>query len=146
LLNQLSITPTEAASHGLQVNRDGRRRTAFDLLAFPGIDLARLTAIWPMLANLPPKIGAQLEVDARYRSYVDRQAEDVAALRRDEAMPIPGDFDYGSIVSLSGEIRQKLERQRPLTLAQAGRIEGMTPAALLVLLAHLKSAAKRRTA
>ncbi|MEQ1717433.1 MAG: tRNA uridine-5-carboxymethylaminomethyl(34) synthesis enzyme MnmG, partial [Hyphomicrobium sp.] len=146
LLNQLNITPTEADKHGLQINHDGRRRTAFELLAFPGVDLARLAVIWPALAQFPPRIAAQLEVDARYRSYVDRQAEDVAALRRDEATPIPAGFDYGTLPSLSGELRQKLERQRPSSLAHASRIEGMTPAALLVLLAHLKSAAKRRTA
>lgn len=146
LLNQLNITPREADRAGLKVNQDGRRRTAFELLAFPGVDLARLTAIWPQLADLAPRLGAQLEVDARYRSYVDRQDEDVAALRRDEEARIPADFDYGALPSLSGEVRQKLVRHRPETIAQASRIEGMTPAALLVLLAHLKSGAKRRSA
>lgn len=86
-----------------------------------------------------------MEVDARYRAYVDRQEEDVAALRRDEAMAIPADFDFSALPSLSGEIRQKLAKFRPATIAQAGRIEGMTPAALLVLLAHLK-AGKRKSA
>ncbi|MBL8882056.1 MAG: tRNA uridine-5-carboxymethylaminomethyl(34) synthesis enzyme MnmG [Hyphomicrobium sp.] len=146
LLNQLSVTPREADRAGLKVNQDGRRRTAFELLAFPGVDLARLAAIWPQLADLAPRVGAQLEVDARYRSYVDRQDEDVAALRRDEKIGIPADFDYGALPSLSGEVRQKLVRHRPETIAQASRIEGMTPAALLVLLAHLKSGAKRRSA
>lgn len=146
LLSQLSLTPREAEKAGLQVNQDGRRRTATELLAFPGIDIARLASIWPELAGLAPKAAAQLEVDARYRSYVDRQEEDVAALRRDEMTTIPPEFDYASLASLSGEVRQKLERYRPATIAQAGRIEGMTPAALLVLLAHLKGAAKRRTA
>lgn len=145
LLNQLNLTPREAEKVGLQVNQDGRRRTAFELLSFPSVDMARLAAIWPELGSLPPKIAAQLEVDARYRSYVDRQEEDVAALRRDEATPIPGDFDFSGLPSLSGEIRQKLTKFRPATIAQAGRIEGMTPAALLVLLAHLRTA-KRRSA
>ncbi|MEZ5898733.1 MAG: tRNA uridine-5-carboxymethylaminomethyl(34) synthesis enzyme MnmG [Hyphomicrobiaceae bacterium] len=145
LLNQLNMTPKEAERTGLQVNQDGRRRSAFELLAFPGVDLARLTVVWPQLAELPPRIGAQLEVDARYRSYVDRQEEDVAALRRDEQVRIPADFDYAGL-SLSGEVRQKLARHRPETIAQASRIEGMTPAALLVLLAHLKAGSKRRSA
>jgi len=146
LLNQLNLTPTEAGKAGLEVNRDGRRRSAFDLLALPGVDLARLKAIWPQLDALPSAATAQLEVDARYRSYVDRQEEDVAALRRDEAIAIPADFDYGRLPSLSGEVRQKLGRHRPATLAQAARIEGMTPAALLVLLARLKADARARSA
>ena len=146
LLNQLNLTPKEAERAGLHVNQDGRRRSAFELLAFPGVDLARLASIWPELGALPTAIGAQLEVDARYRSYVERQEEDVSALRRDEATAIPADFDYGAVSSLSGEVRQKLERLRPASLAQAARIEGMTPAALLMVLAHLKSAAKRRSA
>jgi tRNA uridine 5-carboxymethylaminomethyl modification enzyme len=144
LLNQLNLTPREAEKAGLQVNQDGRRRTAFELLSFPGVDMARLSAIWPELGAFAPKIATQLEVDARYRSYVDRQEDDVAALRRDEATAIPADFDFSALPSLSGEVRQKLAKHRPATIAQAGRIEGMTPAALLVLLAHLKTAAKRR--
>ena len=146
LLNQLNTTPNEAARCGIEINRDGRRRTAFELLAFPGVDMGRLAAIWPEVAALAPAIAAQLETDARYRSYVDRQEEDVAALRRDEAAAIPADFDYSAISSLSGELRQKLERHRPSSVAQAGRIEGMTPAALLLVLAHLKASGRRRTA
>ena len=146
LLNQLSLTPTEAARHGLQVNRDGRRRSAFELLAFPGIDLARLTGIWPELARLAPPIGAQLEVDARYRSYLERQEEDVAALKRDEAVAIPPDFDFGAVASLSGEVRQRLAAAEPSTIAQAARLEGITPAAVLTLLAYLKAAGGARKA
>ncbi|HMN38249.1 MAG TPA: tRNA uridine-5-carboxymethylaminomethyl(34) synthesis enzyme MnmG [Hyphomicrobium sp.] len=146
LLNQLNLTPREAMRAGLQVNQDGRRRSAFELLAFPGVDLARLAAIWPELGTLASGIGNQLEVDARYRSYIDRQEEDVAALRRDEQTRIPPEFDFDALPSLSGEVRQKLRRLRPGTVAQASRIEGMTPAALLILLAHLKAAPKRRSA
>ena len=143
-LNQLSITPSEGAKHGLSLNLDGRRRTAFDLLAFPDINLARLTAIWPELAALPASAARQLEVDARYAAYVRRQDEDVLALRRDEAIAIPADFDYGALPSLSSELRIKLARQRPSTIAQAARLEGMTPAAILTLLGHLKAAAGSR--
>ena len=140
LLNQLSLTPTEAARHGLTVNRDGRRRTAFDLLAFPEISLDRLKSVWPEIGNIQPRIADQLEVEARYAAYLRRQDEDVDQLKRDEAVRIPDDFDYAAIPSLSAEIRQKLARHRPSTIAQAGRIEGMTPAALLTLLARLKAA------
>ena len=146
LLHQLNLTPREAQKAGLQVNQDGRRRTAYELLSFPGVDLHRLAAVWPQLNDLEPRIREQLEVDARYQSYVDRQEEDVAALRRDEGTAIPGDFDFASLAGLSGEVRQKLIRFRPASIAHASRIEGMTPAALLILLAHLKASSKRRSA
>ena len=144
LLERLSLTPTEAGRHGLDINRDGRRRNAFELLAYPGVDLARIDAIWPELAALEPKIAAQLEIDARYASYVKRQDEDVATLRRDEAVAIPLEFDFATIPGLSNEVRHKLTKHRPATVAQAARIDGMTPAALLILLARLKKAAPRR--
>ncbi|HPG88036.1 MAG TPA: tRNA uridine-5-carboxymethylaminomethyl(34) synthesis enzyme MnmG [Hyphomicrobium sp.] len=144
LLNQFSITPTEGAKHGLNLNLDGRRRTAFDLLAFPDIDLARLSTIWPDLGALPNQVVRQLEVDARYAAYVRRQEDDVLALRRDEAIAIPADFDYGALPSLSTELRIKLARQRPSTIAQAARLEGMTPAAVLTLLGHIKAASGSR--
>jgi tRNA uridine 5-carboxymethylaminomethyl modification enzyme len=144
LLDSLSLSPNQAATHGLEINRDGRRRTAFELLAYPGIDLARLGAIWPEIGGLNAPIARQLEVDARYASYVERQAEDVAVLQREEARHIPADMDFGDISGLSNEIVQKLERHRPATLAHAGRIDGMTPSALLLLLAHIRKSTKRR--
>jgi tRNA uridine 5-carboxymethylaminomethyl modification enzyme len=144
LLNQLKLTPTEAARHGLMINRDGRRRSAFELLAFPDMTLARLSAIWPEVAGLAPPVAAQLEVDARYAAYVVRQDEDVAALRRDEATAIPGDFDYAALPGLSAELRLKLTSARPASIAQASRIEGMTPAALLLILAHAKASGASR--
>jgi tRNA uridine 5-carboxymethylaminomethyl modification enzyme len=140
LLNRLAMTPTEAARHGLAINRDGRRRTAFDLLAFPEISLDRLKAVWPEIGKIDRAVAAQLEVDGRYAAYLRRQDEDVAQLKRDEAVRIPDDFDYAALPGLSAEIRQKLARHRPATIAQAGRLEGMTPAALLTLLARLKAA------
>jgi len=146
LLRSLSLTPTEAARHGIEVNKDGRRRSAFDLLALPEIDLPRLAAIWPQIGGIAPAIAAQVAVDARYASYVIRQELDVAALRKDEALRIPAAFDFAAIPGLSTEVRQKLERQRPATLAQAGRIDGITPAALLLLLAHLKRQPARKSA
>jgi tRNA uridine 5-carboxymethylaminomethyl modification enzyme len=146
LLRSLALTPTEAARHGIEVNKDGRRRSAFDLLALPEVDLPRLAAIWPQIGSIAPAIAAQVAVDARYASYVTRQELDVAALRKDEALHIPAAFDFAALSGLSTEVRQKLERHRPATLAQASRIDGMTPAALLLLLAHLKKQPARKSA
>jgi len=146
LLSELSLTPNEAGRHGLSVNRDGRRRSAFDLLALPGVDLDRLAAIWPQLGELAPAIAGQVAVDARYAAYVRRQDQDVAALRKDEDLRIPAEFDFTGLPGLSTEVRQKLARHRPATLAQASRIDGMTPAALLLLLAHLRALASPKSA
>jgi tRNA uridine 5-carboxymethylaminomethyl modification enzyme len=146
LLEKLTITPNEAARHGLDINKDGRRRTAFELLAYPDIALARLQSIWPEIGAIDRKIAAQLEVDACYASYVERQEADVLAFRKEEGVRIPADFDYATVASLSAEVRQKLECLRPATLAQASRMEGMTPAALMLLLAHLRKAPGRKSA
>ena len=145
LLASLSLTPREAGRHGIELNQDGRRRSAFDLLALPGINFGKLAGIWPQLASLDLHIAGQVAVDARYASYVRRQDLDVEALRRDEALSIPVEFDYSALSGLSTEARQKLERNRPSTLAQASRVDGVTPAALLLLLAHLK-APRRKSA
>jgi tRNA uridine 5-carboxymethylaminomethyl modification enzyme len=143
-LQALSLTPTEAARCGLEVNRDGRRRSAFELLAYPGMTLARLAGLWPTLGTLPGWAAAQLEVDARYAAYVDQQDADVTVLRKEEAIRLPLDLDYAGIAGLSSEVRQRLDRARPTTLAQAGRLEGITPAALMLLLAHVKKLPARR--
>jgi tRNA uridine 5-carboxymethylaminomethyl modification enzyme len=146
MLRHLALTPSEAGRHGLDVNRDGRRRSAFDLLALPGVNIARVAGIWPQIGTLSPAIAQQLAIDARYAAYVERQELDVAALRKDEALSIPAGFDFGELPGLSTEVRQKLEKHRPSTLAQAGRIDGITPAALLILLAQLKAAPARKSA
>jgi tRNA uridine 5-carboxymethylaminomethyl modification enzyme len=146
LLEGLSLTPNEAARHGLEVNRDGKRRTAFELLSHAAFGLDRLAAVWPQIGLLARPIAEQLAVDARYAPYVERQAEDVTGLRRDEAVAIPTGFAFRGLPGLSTELQQKLERQRPATLAQAGRIDGMTPAALLLLLAHVRKAPRQRSA
>jgi tRNA uridine 5-carboxymethylaminomethyl modification enzyme len=143
-LERLALTPSQAAQQlGLEINRDGRRRSAFELLAYPGVDLARVRVIWPEISALPAAIAAQLEVDARYAAYVRRQEADVAALRREESVAIPLELDFAEIAGLSTEVRQKLGRHRPVTLAQAAAIDGMTPAALFLVRAHVK---KRRGA
>jgi tRNA uridine 5-carboxymethylaminomethyl modification enzyme len=132
-LENLTLTPNEAARRGLALNQDGRRRSAFELLAYPEFGFDRLAAIWPDLAGIEPQIAAQIGVDARYRAYVERQEADVAALKRDEDTPLDPSMDFQAVSGLSAELRQKLAHHRPVTLAQAARIDGMTPAALLLL-------------
>jgi tRNA uridine 5-carboxymethylaminomethyl modification enzyme len=132
------VSPSEADKYGLSLKKDGHRRTAFELLSYPTIGLADVARIWPRFGDLPPKIAEQLEIDAKYDVYLSRQAADVAAYRRDEAFELPSDLDYAAITGLSNEARQKLEAHRPRTIGQAGRIDGMTPAAVTLLAAHLR--------
>jgi tRNA uridine 5-carboxymethylaminomethyl modification enzyme len=132
-LKSVSLTPNEAARHGISLNQDGRRRTAFELLSYPEISFGRLAAIWPELGGIGDAVAAQVAVDARYAAYVERQEADVEALKRDEATPLDPETDYEAVSGLSAELRQKLRHHRPMTLAQAARIDGMTPAALLLL-------------
>lgn len=146
LLKSLTLTPSEAGRSGLTINRDGRKRTAYELMSYPDIDLARLSAIWPEIGNLAAEIAQQLSVDARYAVYLSRQENDIASFRKEESIVIPPSFAYASIAGLSTELRQKLERQRPGSLGQASRLDGMTPAALLLLLAHLKKDARQKRA
>lgn len=142
LARRLSVTPTEAARHGLAVNRDGQRRTAFELLAYPDLDVARLAAIWPELGHLPAGVAAQLEIDAKYAVYLERQAADIAVLRRDEDLALPEDLPYADLPGLSNELKQRLARVRPRSVGQAGRMEGMTPAALALLATHARRAGR----
>ena len=138
MLRAVSLTPSRAAQHGIAVRQDGVRRTAFELLAFPGVTLPRLAAIWPELTGVPATIAEQVVTDAHYSVYLDRQQADVEAMRRDEALELPADLDYEGIAGLSAEVKQKLARVRPVSVGQAGRIEGVTPAALTRLLGHVK--------
>jgi len=134
----VSLTPTEAARHGLALNRDGQRRTAFDLLSFPTIGIADLARIWPRFDMFHVKHREQLEIDAKYDVYLSRQAADIAAFRRDEGLALPDDIDYGTVKGLSNEARSKLTAIRPRTIGQAGRIDGLTPAALTLLVGHIR--------
>ncbi len=138
-----ALTPTEAKRQGLAVNQDGVPRTGHDLLGYPGIDLARLAQLWPELAGFAPEVAEQLEIEAHYAGYLDRQSAEIIAFRRDEGLVLPGDLDYGAIGGLSTEMREKLSRARPVNLGQAGRLEGVTPAALTALLAHVRKARTR---
>ncbi len=143
MVRNLTLTPTEAGRHGLQINRDGVRRSAFDLLAHPDIPIARLTEIWPDLAQFSPAVAEQLEIDAKYAVYLDRQAQDIAVVLRDESVAIPVDFVFSEMPGLSNEMRQKLQSVRPATIGQAGRIEGITPAALTLLLGSIRRGHRR---
>jgi tRNA uridine 5-carboxymethylaminomethyl modification enzyme len=146
LARALSITPPEAGRHGLALNQDGQRRTAFELLSYPDIGVDRLKRIWPQLGALPASIAEQLETDAKYAVYLDRQAADVAAYRRDDALRLPDDLDYAAIAGLSMEVRQKLQAARPRTIGQAARMDGVTPAALTLLAARVRKRGKRTAA
>lgn len=138
MLRERTLTPNEAERFGLVVNRDGRRRSAFEILANPDVTLTTLAAVWPELRTVAGEIAEQVEIDAKYAVYLDRQSADMERLERDEAVALPEDLDYGSMAGLSNEIRQKLATVRPTTLGQAGRIDGVTPAALVLVLAHVR--------
>jgi len=145
LAKSLTLTPNEAARYGLALNQDGVRRSAFELLAYPEIGWAEIGAIWPDLSAIDPSIAAHLEIDAKYDVYLKRQTADVDAFRRDEGL-ILSDIDYSLVPGLSNEARSKLEAARPWTVGQAGRLDGLTPAALGILAAYLRREARRKTA
>jgi tRNA uridine 5-carboxymethylaminomethyl modification enzyme len=143
LSKTLAITPNEAAKHGLALNRDGHRRSAFELLAYPEIGWSELQGIWPELSAIDPSIATHLEIDAKYDVYLKRQTADVDAFRRDEGLLLT-DIDYVDVPGLSNEARSKLEAARPRTVGQAGRLDGLTPAALGILAAYLRREARRK--
>jgi len=145
LAKSLTLTPNEAAKHGLVLNKDGQRRSAFELLAYPELGWSEVRAIWPELGAIDPDIAVHLEIDAKYDVYLKRQSADVDAFRRDEGMVL-GDIDYAQVPGLSNEARAKLVAAKPWTIGQAGRIDGMTPAALGILTAYLRREARRKRA
>jgi tRNA uridine 5-carboxymethylaminomethyl modification enzyme len=138
LARELSVTPNAAARYGLALNRDGQRRTAFELLSYPDVALADLAKIWPELLDIDPVIATHLEIEAKYDVYVSRQIEDIEALRRDESLKLGEAINYAAVTGLSNEARQRLEAARPATIGQASRMDGITPAALTLLIAHLR--------
>jgi tRNA uridine 5-carboxymethylaminomethyl modification enzyme len=142
----LRLSPTALRRRGIAVNADGIARSAAELLAHPGIDMARLAGVWPELGGIAPDIAEQLEIDARYAGYLERQARDIAAFRRDEALLLPDALNYGAVGGLSAEIRGKLAAARPATLGAAARISGVTPAALVALLQYVKRRPEPRAA
>jgi tRNA uridine 5-carboxymethylaminomethyl modification enzyme len=138
LAREIRFTPNEARALGIAVNADGQRRSILDLLAYPDVTLEQFLPAAPAIADWTPAVREQVEIDAAYAGYLDRQAVEAEALRRDEALSLPEDLDYAAIGGLSAEAREKLARVRPRTLGQAGRIEGLTPGALTALLAHVR--------
>ncbi|MDX5360798.1 MAG: tRNA uridine-5-carboxymethylaminomethyl(34) synthesis enzyme MnmG [Alphaproteobacteria bacterium] len=146
LAGKLSLTPTDARRAGLEVNQDGVRRNVFDLLAYPDIGWERLAEIWPELSDIAPDAREQVEIDALYSGYLDRQEADIVAFRKDEMLRLPPDLDYTVVHGLSNEVRQKLAAARPVTLGQAARVDGVTPAALTALLAHVRGDRRQRSA
>jgi tRNA uridine 5-carboxymethylaminomethyl modification enzyme len=143
LAKSLTVTPNEAGKYGLALNRDGQRRSAFELLAYPEVGWSEVKTIWPELSAIDPDIATHLEIDAKYDVYLKRQTADVDAFRRDEALVL-GEVDYDLVPGLSNEVRGKLMAARPWTVGQAGRLDGMTPAALGILAAYLRREARRR--
>ena len=146
IARQLTLTPRELARLGIAVRQDGIRRSATALLSLPEISFSDLVRLWPQLGAIAPDAAEQLEIDAHYAGYIDRQEADILAFRRDEALMLPADLDYEQIRGLSTECRQKLSDVRPLTLGQAARIDGLTPAALTLILSHVRASAVRRHA
>ena len=142
----VSVSPTEATRHGLALKKDGHRRTAFELMSYPDMTIAEVAKIWPELGALAPAVAEQLEIDAKYDVYLNRQAADIASYRKDEALGLPDDLDYSAIPGLSNEVRHKLTTHRPRTIGHAGKLEGVTPAALTLLVAYLRRGALRAAA
>ena len=145
LTRSLTLTPNEAGRHGLALNKDGQRRSAFELLAYPDIDWSQVQKIWPQLAAIEPDVATHLEIDAKYDVYLKRQVADVDAFRRDEGLLL-GDIDYSLVPGLSNEARARLNAARPRTVGQAGRLDGLTPAALGILAAYLRREARKSPA
>jgi tRNA uridine 5-carboxymethylaminomethyl modification enzyme len=144
MAQSLSLTPNEAARYGLALNKDGQRRSAFELLAYPEIGWEQVRSIWPELSAVAPGIAVHLEIDAKYDVYLKRQVADVEAFRRDEGLVLTG-IDFDAVSGLSNEARAKLKAGQPRTVGQAGRLDGVTPAALGILAAHLRREARRKT-
>lgn len=143
---RLTLTPDAAARHGIMINRDGVRRNVMDLLAFPEITIDRLVSVWPELGELPVEIRSQLEIEALYAGYMERQKADIETFHREESRELPVDLDFNHIEGLSNEVRDKLNRVRPRTLGQAARMEGVTPAALMLILACINRRELKRSA
>lgn len=138
LCQSLHMTPNEASDKGIQIKHDGVRRSAYDLLAYPDMSLCQLAEIWPELNNIDRKTSEAIEIEAQYAVYLDRQAKDIANMRRDEQLYIPDDFDFDHISGLSNELKAKIKLREPKSIADAQKIDGMTPAALSLIITHIQ--------
>jgi tRNA uridine 5-carboxymethylaminomethyl modification enzyme len=143
-MEALTLTPNEARAHGININLDGKRRNGLEVLAYDGVDFAKLRTVWPELNAMTPQVAEQMEIEAQYAGYLDRQEADIVAFRKDEDMRLPVDLDYRAIGGLSNEAKDKLTNVRPATLGQAARIEGMTPGAITAVLGYLRREARAR--
>lgn len=143
-LKGLTVTPKEATDAGIVVNQDGKRRTAAELLSYPDVDWEKLCRVWPELDSVDDKVRNAVSIDALYAGYIDRQTADILDVQREEDRRIPVDFDYSAIPGLSNELKQKLSAVRPWSVAQAKKINGMTPAAISLLIAFLRKAEPQR--
>ncbi len=144
LLNDLTTTPTAARKAGLEINADGHRRSAFELLSYPHIEVGQVAKLWPEVGELDAPVLEQLLIDAQYAVYLERQQADIAGMRRDEAREIPDWLDYDALPGLSLELRQKLATARPSTIAQVQAIDGVTPAAVTLLLSVIRRGTLRK--
>ena len=142
-LQSLTLTPNEARAQDIKINLDGKRRNGIELLGYDGVDFSKLRQVWPELSDVTPQVAEQMEIEAQYAGYLDRQEADIVAFRRDEDMRLPADLDYRAMGGLSNEAKDKLSTVRPATLGQAARIEGMTPGAIAAVLGYLRRAAKK---
>ncbi len=146
MAKSLTITPNAAAHIDLRLNQDGIRRSAYDLLAFPDIDFERIRQIWPQLREIDSRIADALEIEAQYAVYLERQKADVAAMEREESLLIPQSIDFSASPGLSNELKQKLKQRQPRSIAEAQRIDGMTPAALALIIAQIRRTITRDVA
>lgn len=145
-LEKRNVSPNEAGKFGIRINKDGKRRTGIDLLSYPDVDFSNLIRIWPDLAGINPRVIEQLEIDAHYSGYMERQRQDIEAFRKDEGLIIPAGLDFSAIPGLSNEQVERFNQARPESLGAAARIAGTTPAALSALLGHVKRKKQRKTA
>ncbi|MBU6236021.1 MAG: tRNA uridine-5-carboxymethylaminomethyl(34) synthesis enzyme MnmG, partial [Alphaproteobacteria bacterium] len=141
LCASLNATPNQLLAHNIQVNMDGQRRNVAEVLRYPEVTWEKLCTIWPQLFHVNQKIAEQIVIDAQYVGYIERQELDIEAYRKEEGLILPADLDYKSVGSLSTEVRTRLEQVRPVTLGAAARIPGVTPAAIIALLRHVRKAA-----
>jgi tRNA uridine 5-carboxymethylaminomethyl modification enzyme len=146
LLEANSYTPREWNEVGVKLGQDGARRSLYQVLALPEVEVSAFYELQPNVATIEPAIAEQLKRDATYANYIERQKQDVLAVKRDEALAFPSDFDYAAVDGLSNELRMKLGKARPANIAQAAKIEGVTPAALTLLLARLRRDQRRMSA
>ncbi|MGA1759484.1 MAG: tRNA uridine-5-carboxymethylaminomethyl(34) synthesis enzyme MnmG, partial [Paracoccaceae bacterium] len=143
-MREAHFTPREIQNAGIKINQDGTRRSIFDILAFPEIGVDDLVALWPRMMDFDPLITKQVSIEALYSNYIDRQERDLMSVQKDEAHVIPVDFEYSDLSGLSNELKLKLGKARPSNLAQAAKVDGMTPAALMLVLAKLKQRSRAK--